>query len=184
MSFHRAEAFALGGLMIAWQRSNLQLRRPSWNRPTFWSRCLTQQIARPLPAGSAMQTFLTVKGLLGYIAVVDQLVMTIVGPMAGSGIRFQVLMNGAPVPFTQYPVNVELGKEGSTTYPVIPRPWYLPVLETDTLEIQAENTGPLQRTVLAGTYGWYYSTIDSTSTQTDKGVTDATYGPVVGSAAP
>jgi len=182
MSFQRAEAFALGGLMIALQRSNVQMRRPSWNDPTFWSRCLTKQLARPLPAGSPMQTMLTVKGLLNYVAIIDQLTMTVVGPTAGTGIRFQVLLNGGPVPFTNYPSGIELNKDAPTVYPVIPRPWYLPVLETDTIEIQAENLGGLQRTVLVGAYGWYYSTVDATTTAGDNGITDSAYPPVTGGA--
>ena len=184
MTLQRAEAFALGGLFLALQGSNVQVRRPSWNRPTFWSRSLTKQLARPLPAGSPMQTMLTIKGLANYVAVIDRLVMTVVGPLTGTGIRFQVLLDGGRVPATNYPANVDLNKEGPTTYPVIPRPWYLPVLETQTVEIQVENLGGLQRTVLLGAYGWYYSTVDATNVGVDHGVTDAAYAPITGGPTP
>ena len=180
MSFRRSEAVALGGFLLAWQNSNLQVRRPSWNRPTFWSRSLTSQLARPVPAGTPMTDFLSISGLLNYVAVVDQLVMTIVGPMAGSGIRFEIDVNGSPVPATRYPANIELSKKGPTTYPVVPRPWYLPILETQTMNIRVENLGALQRTVLVAAYGWYYSTVDATNIGVDNGVTDAAYAPVTG----
>ena len=98
MTFRRSEAVALGGFLLAWKNSNLQVRRPSWNRPTFWSRSLTSQLARPVPAGTPMSNFLSISGLLNYVAVVDQLVMTIVGPMTGAGIRFEIDVNGSPVP--------------------------------------------------------------------------------------
>lgn len=180
MSFQRAEAFALGGVMLALRGSNVQMRRPSWNNPNFWSRCLTHQLARPLPSGSPMQTFLEIKGLYNYVAIIDKLVMTVAGATAGSGVRFQILADGSPVPFTNYPSGVELNKDAPTVYPVIPRPWYLPVLEGQTIQIQAENLGPFQRIILVGAYGWYYSTVDATTTGADNGVTDAAYTPLTG----
>lgn len=184
MALQRSEAFALGGFFLALQGSNVQMRLPSWNDPTFWSRSLTKQLARPIPAGTPMTTFLTIKGLLNYVAIIDQLVMTVVGPTAGTGIRFRVLLDGAPVPATTYPANIDLNKEAPTVYPVIPRPWYLPVLETQTVEIQVENLGGLQRTVLVAAYGWYYSTVDATSVAVDHGVTDAAYTPMAGGPTP
>lgn len=184
MAFQRSEAFALGGLLLALQGSNVQARRPSWNRPNFWSRSLTHQIARPVPAGTAMTTMLSIKGLLNYVAVVDRLVMTVVGPTAGTGIRFQTLIDGGPVPDTSYPANIELNKEGPIIYPVEPRPWYLPILETQTLEIQVENLGGLQRTVLVAAYGWYYATVDATTIGGDNGVTDGAYPPIAGGPTP
>lgn len=184
MAFQRSEAFALGGLLLALQGSNVQARRPSWNRPTFWSRSLTQQLARPLPAGSTMTTMLSIRGLKNYIAVVDRIVMTVVGPTAGTGIRFQALLDGGPVPNTNYPANIDLNKEGPTTYPVEPRPWYLPILETQELELQAENLGGLQRTILVAAYGWYYATVDATTVGGDNGVTDAAYPPLAGGPTP
>lgn len=184
MAFQRSEAFALGGLLLALQGSNVQMRRPSWNRPTFWSRCLAKQIARPVAAGTAMTTLLTVEGLPNYVAVVDRIVMTVVGPTAGTGIRFQALIDGGLVPNTQYPADIELNKEGPTTYPVESRSWYLPVLQTQELELQVENLGGLQRTVLMAAYGWYYATVDATSVAADNGVTDGAYPPLAGGPTP
>lgn len=178
MSFQRSEAVALSGFLLAWQKSNLPLRRPSWNRPTFWSRTVTKQIARPVAAGTAMADFLSVSGLPGYVAVVDRLTMTAVG--APTDIQFQVVVNGAPVPATSYPVGIELNKTASTTYPAIPREFYYPVLETETLTVRVANLGALQRTILVGIYGWFYSTVDATDFRSDNGVTDAGYTPVVG----
>lgn len=178
MSFQRSEAVALSGFLLAWQKSNLPLRRPSWNRPTFWSRTVTQQIARPVPAGTAMADFLSVSGLPGYVAIVDRLVMTAVGPT--TGLEFEVAVNGNRVPATNYPAGVDLNKAGPTTYPTLPRKFYQPVLSTETLTIRVANTGGLQRTVLAGIYGWFYATVDATDFGADNGVTDAGYTPVVG----
>jgi hypothetical protein len=131
-----------------------------------------------------MTTFLEISGLANYVAVVDQLIMTAVGPLAGTGIRFQVLLDGSPIPNVQYPANVELNKEAPTVYPAEPRSFYQPLLQTQKLTIQAENLGAIQRIILVGAYGWYYSTYDATAVGADNGVTDATYAPVTGGSAP
>jgi hypothetical protein len=174
------EAVAIAAACKALRGSNLQVRAPSYTLPSFWSRPLYKTAYLPVNANTDWQTLVLVAGQPQYVAVVHQYVATSLGSLAVTGLEFRMLMNGQPVTSVSMTPGVELNKDGPNSYPVIPRKIFLPVNETQRLEIQVRNPTGIQRVAIGLLGGWFIDARDSTITSDENAVVGTVYTPFVG----
>lgn len=168
------EQAALLDIVKAMRGSNVPVRRPSWNLPTFWSRSLTKTVAIPLDASSSWSTILEVTGLNAYTGVVTGYTATAFAPADIANVEFRIAQNGALVPSVSLASGVETNRESGAQFPTFPRSIYFLLQKpTDSLWIQARNNGTLQQMVLCGVFGWYFDNANQAEIGTLEGLTDA-----------
>ncbi len=174
MELERYEQAALDSIVQAMRSSNIPVRRPSWNDPTFWSRPLTKTVIIPLSTDTAFSTVLEVRGLNGYTGVVTGYVATSYTPMDLSSVDFRLAYKGALIPTVELASGVERNRESGTQFPTFPQQTFF-ILDNDqsTLWIQARNNNVLQQTLLLSVYGWYFDNQNQAERGTLEGMTDA-----------
>ncbi len=161
-------------MFAALQNSNVPIRRPSWNDPTFWSRPLNTTIAIPLNASATWTNILTVRGRNSYTGRVTGYVATTFNPASIALVEFRFVFNGKLMPNVQLTPNVERNRQTPTLFPTFLQNIFM-LLENpdDQLTIQAMNTGVFQQLVLCAFYGWYYDNMNQAEKSTLEGLTDA-----------
>lgn len=174
------ESVALAAICKAMRGSNLQVRQPSYNYPSFWSRPIYKTKYLALPPNQGWQTLVLVTGLPQYVGILRQFVATSLGDVATSGLLFRMLINGIPSQDVQFAAGVEFNKESAGSYPIIPRDFFLPVNETQRVEIQAWNPTAIQQIAIGMLAGWYIDARDSTVTSNDNAMVDGVYTPFAG----
>lgn len=155
------------------QNSNVPMRRPSWNDPTFWSRPLVKTIGIPLNAGTWTDV-LQLDGRSGYTAFVNGYTATTLDAAAIAQVRFRLLYNGRFLSTIDFVSDVERNRESATLFPTFPQETFF-LIETprDNLRIQAINDGTFQQMVLCGFFGWYYDNKNQAERGNLEGLTDA-----------
>lgn len=174
------EAVAIAAVCKALRGSNLQVRHPSYTYPSFWSRSIFQTAYMAVNAQTDWQTLVRVQGLPQYVGIVKQYVATSLGNIAVAGLEFRMLKNGSVLGSVSFAPGVELSKDGPNTYPVVPRDIFVPVNETETLEIQVRNPTAIQRIGIGLLSGWMIDSRDSTVTSNDNAMVDGVYSSQVG----
>jgi hypothetical protein len=173
------EAVAIAAICKALRGSNLQVRRPSYTYPSFWSRPLYRTAYRAINANSDWQDLVIAQGQPQYIGIIQQYVATSLGSLALAGLEFRILKDGSPLDVSMAP-GVEFNKDGPNTYPIVPRDIFLPVNETETVALQVRNPTAVQRIAIGLFGGWYIDSRDSTVTSSTNAVVDSVYTPMVG----
>ncbi len=164
----------LGPLFSALQNSNIPVRRPSWNDPTFWSRPLVETVAIPLNASASWSTILTAKGRSGYTGRVAGYVATTLTAATLASVQFRFVYNGKLLPNVDIESSVEWNRESATLFPTFPRKLFMLLENPDSyLSIQAMNTGIFQQMLLCAFYGWYYDNMNQAEKSRLEGMTDA-----------
>lgn len=168
------EQAALDSIVKAMRSSNVPVRRPSWNNPTFWSKSLTRTLAIPLEPSTSWSTVLEVKGLNGYTGIVEGYTATSFSPAAIADVEFRLAYKGALIPTVDFVSDVERNRESATLFPTFPQSTYF-ILDNDqsSLWIQARNNGAVQQMILCGFFGWYFDSQNQTERTTLEGMTDA-----------
>jgi hypothetical protein len=174
------ETVALAAICKALRGSNLQVRQPSYNYPSFWSRPIYKTNYLAVPPNAPWRTLVLVTGLPQYVGILRQFVATSLGSVALTGLRFRFLVNGQPDSNIQLLPGVEYNKDGGNSYPIIPRNFFLPVNETQRVEIQVENPTNVQQIAIGLLAGWYMDSMDSTVTANSNAMVDGVYTPFVG----
>jgi len=173
------EAVAIAAICKALRGSNLQVRRPSYTYPSFWSRPLYKTAYTAINANTDWQDLVVVQGQPQYIGIIQQYVATSLGSLSAAGLEFRILKNGSPLDVS-LAAGVEVNKDGPNTYPIIPRSIFLPVNETERVALQVRNPTAVQRIAIGLFGGWYIDSRDSTVTSNDNAVVDSVYTPLVG----
>jgi hypothetical protein len=173
------ETVALAAICKALRGSNLQVRKPSYTYPSFWTRPLYATAYKPINANTSWQTLLEVKGKPQYIGIIKQFVATSLGSIALTGLEFRLLKNGTALDVTLAP-GIEFNKTGPNTYPIVPRDIFLPVNETETVQLEVRNPTGLQAIAIGLLGGWFIDSRDSTVTADSNAVTDGVYSSLVG----
>ena len=173
------EAVAIAAICKALRGSNLQVRRPSYTYPSFWSRPLYKTAYLPINANTDWQDLVVVRGQPQYIGIIKQYVATSLGSMALTGLEFRMLKDGSPLAVT-LGAGVEMNKDGPNTYPIIPRNIFLPVNETEQVTLQVRNQTAVQRIAIGLLGGWYFDSRDSIVTSNSNAVVDGVYVPLTG----
>lgn len=174
------EAVAIAAICKALRGSNLQVRQPTYNYPSFWSRPIYATKYLTVPGNSGWQSLIIVAGLPQYVGILRQYVATSLGNLAASGLAFRFLINGQPDTNIQLTQGVEFNKDAANSYPIIPRNFFLPVNETQRVELQVQNTGGVQQVAIGLLAGWYMDSRDSTVTSNDNAMVDGVYPPFMG----
>jgi len=173
------EAVALAAICKAMRGSNLQVRRPSYTYPSYWTRPVFRTVYRPVNANTDWSRLVAVSGKPQYVAILRQFVATSLGSIAIAGLEFRILKNGLALDIVLTP-GIEFNKDGPNTYPIIPRDFFLPVNETETVEIQVRNPTALQAIAIGMLAGWEIDSRDSTVTSNSNAMVDGVYTPLVG----
>lgn len=139
--------------------SNMPMRRPSHDQPTFWSLPLTPTKIEPLAAGTWVN-FLTLEGTPGFLKRVAAYVATTFGDQTISGVEFRFLFNGTLAPNMTLANDVDHNKISSTTFPAVFQRTFFLVGDKDKLILQARNTGVFQQLVCAAFFGWLFDNAD------------------------
>lgn len=174
------ESVALAAICKAMRGSNMQFREPSYNYPSFWSRPIYTTNYLAVPPNSGWTTLVTVVGLQQYVAIIRQYVATTLGSVAASGLLFRMLINGLPGTDIDLAAGVEFNKLGANSYPIVPRNIFLPVNQTQRVEIQVFNPTAMQQIAIGLLAGWYIDAVDSTVTSNSNAIVDSVYTPFVG----
>ncbi len=167
------EQALLAAVQRALRSSNVPLRLPSNSLPTFWSNPLTLTKIQPVPNGG-WSNFLVLRGLIGFVYRMDGYVCTTYGDQTLSGVDFRFVLNGNLAPNMSLATGVDHNKESPVTYPVVPQKTFFLIGENDELVIQVQNTNIFQQLVLAGFFGWQYTTADSPQRDRISVITDDT----------
>ncbi len=168
------EQAALDSIVKAMRSSNVPVRRPSWNEPTFWSRSLTKTLPIPLAPSTSWSTILTVEGLSGYTGIVEGYTATPFAPAAIAAVDFRLAYNGALIPSVDFVSNVERNRETPTLFPTFQQDTYFILDNPQTsLWIQARNNSAVQQMILCGFFGWYFDNMNQAERGTLEGMTDA-----------
>lgn len=167
MDYERA---AFEQMVRALPTSNLPIRRPSFNDPTFWSRPIVKTKIEPLLAGTWVN-FLEVQGAANYGVVIDKYVADSFGDNVLSNLEFRLIFGGTiPSNFSIVP-GWEHHKPTPSSYPMVPQNTYF-ILETnDKLILQVRNTGVAQQLVTAAFFGYAFNTY-TTEKGFRQGLTD------------
>ncbi len=171
MQLEGYERQAFGTVVRMLPRSNVPVRRPSYNDHTFWSRPLVQTKIEPVAAGGWVN-FLRLPGILNYVYVVDQYVADSFGDNALSGLEFRFVFNGTLPPEFSILAGAEHHKQPVTLFPMVPQDTFFLVSQTDELIIQVRNNGVFQQLVCCAFYGYAYNTY-MTEKNWREGMTDA-----------
>ncbi len=164
----------LGRVFAALQNSNVPIRWPSWNHPTFWARPLTKTLAIPLNPSSRWSDVLSVTGLNGYTGLVTGYTATAFQSAALADVRFRLTYKGRLISTIDFVSSVERNRESATLFPTFPQATFFPVeTEQDALTIQAINDGAFQQMVLCGFFGYYYDNQNQAEKGNLEGMTDA-----------
>ncbi len=174
------ESVALAAICKAMRGSNLQVRQPSYNYPSFWSRPIYKTNYLAVAPNTGWQTLVLVTGLPQYVGILRQFVATTLGSVAASGLQFRFVINGIPSQDIQLSAGVEFNKDGANSYPIIPRNFFLPVNETQRVEIQVWNPTAVQQIAIGLLAGWFIDARDSTVTSNDNAMVDGVYTPFAG----
>jgi hypothetical protein len=151
----------------------LQIRRPSWEQPTYWSRPI---IVTKMPV--LMPTVDWVDALewrapVQFMSVITAFTATTVKTPETSNVTFQLAVNGFPMPAVGLAAAANLFKPA--LYPVVQRQIFTTVAENQRFTIQAMNTGIIPQTLLLAISGWSYDTRDierGSDGSGSQGVTD------------
>jgi hypothetical protein len=173
------EAVAFAAICKAMRGSNLQVRAPSYIQPSFWSRPLYTTNYLAVPAGSGWTTLVAVQGKPQYVAIIRQFVATSLGDVTLTGLEFRFLINGQPTSDIQIQAGVEFNKDGPNSYPIIPRNTFIPVNETQRVEIQVRNPTAMQQIAIGLLSGWFIDSVDSTVTANSNAMVDGVYTSMV-----
>lgn len=174
------EAVAIAAVCKALRGSNLQVRPPSYTAPSFWSRSMFVTAYLAIDAQTDWQTLVYVQGVPQFVGVIKQYVATSLGGIAVAGLEFRLTKNGSALGAVTLAPGVEMNKDGPNTYPVIPRDIFIPVNETETVEIQVRNPTAIQRIGVGLFSGWYMNALDSTVTSNNNAMVDGVYTPLIG----
>ncbi len=167
------EQALLAAVQRALRSSNVPLRLPSNSAPTFWSNPLTPTKIQPV-ANGGWAPFLVLRGLVGFVYRVNGYVATTFGDQSLSGVEFRFVLNGTLAPNMSLANGVDHNKESPTTFPVVPQQTFFLIGENDELVIQVQNTNIFQQLVIAGFFGWQYTTADSPQRDRISVITDDT----------
>ena len=174
------EAVAIAAICKSMRGSNLQVRRPSYTKPSFWSRPIYTTNYMPVAPNTGWQTLVLVTGKPQYVAIIRQYVATTLGNVVTSGLKFRLLINGIPATSFNLATGVEFNKDAVNSYPIIPRDTFLPVNETQRVEIQVTNPTAMQQIAIGLLAGWFIDSMDSTVTSETNAMVDGVYTPFVG----
>ncbi len=150
-----AQAIALASLLVSLPSTNFPGRRPSYTRPTFWSRPRPTTRIEPLAQTGTWQDWLTIQGSDARRTVVEAYSASTIEPLATPGVEFRFRLNGKLLDISLAP-GVDVSKDAND-YPFKKRSTYLTVGPTDTLTMQVRNTGALQRTVCGAFWAYEYN---------------------------
>ncbi len=151
--------------------STIPVRLPSNYQPTFWSNPLTPTKIAPV-ANGGWTNFLALQGIPGFVYRVSGYVATTYGDAALSDVDFRFVLNGGLAPNMSFTPGSDLNKISPTTYPVVPQRTFFYVGEQDRLILQARNNNLFQQLVIAGLFGWQYTTSDSPQRDSISVITD------------
>ncbi len=151
--------------------SNLPVRRPSYNRPTFWSRPVIETKIEPVAAGTWID-FLVLTGIPSFAQVVTQYVADSFGDNALSNLEFRMVFDGLIPPNFSILAGAEHHKQPVTAFPLVPQETFFIIEPTDRLVLQVRNTGVVQQLVCAAFYGYTYQS-DFNEKTWREGITDA-----------
>lgn len=171
MDLQPYERQAFETIVRALPTSNMPVRRPSFNDPTFWSRPLVLTKIEPVAAGGWVD-FLVLPGILNYVYVVNKYVADSFGDNALSGLEFRLVFDGTIPPNFSILPGAEHHKQPVTAFPLVPQKTFFLVEENDNLILQVRNTGVFQQLVCCAFYGYAYNTY-MTEKNWREGVTDA-----------
>lgn len=174
------EAVALAAVCKALRGSNLQVRQPSYLRPSFWSRPFYITNYLPVAPNTGWTDLVRVNGLPQYVGVVKQYVATSLGSLVTAGLEFRLFMDGLPMEGVQFSPGMDLNKDGPNTYPVVPRDTFIPVNQTQRLALQVRNPTANQQIAMGTLAGWYFDSVDSTVTSNSNAMVDGVYSSMVG----
>ncbi len=174
------EAVAIAAICKGMRGSNMQFREPTFNYPSFWTRPLYATNYLAVAPNTGWQTLVSVSGLPQYVGIINQYVATAFGDVAASGLIFRFLFNGIPMTDVTLAAGIDFNKDSPTSYPVIPREIFIPVNQTQTVEIQVANPTAVQQIAIGLLGGWYMDARDSTVTSNENAVVDTVYAPLVG----
>jgi hypothetical protein len=167
------ETAILGALQAALRNSNLPVRRPSNEQPTFWSYPLCLTKIQPVPLQD-WTNFLFLPGLKGNTYRVSSYVATTFGDQTISGVQFRFLFNGTLPPNMTLANGVDHNKTSSTSFPVVPQGTCFLVEEKDSLIIQVKSTNVFQQMACAALLGWRYDNPNSVDKTARSVITDDT----------
>ena len=152
----------------------LPMRRPNWNDPPLWSLPLTQTAITPVAGDGAWVPLLTVAGIPGFIAVVNQFVLTAYLPNALADLNIRMIYNGRFTASIQLVGTGEYNRKTPTTWPTHGRQTFFALVNAnDSLQLQVQNVGIFQQLVLSAFYGWYANVDDQAERATVQGMGDA-----------
>jgi hypothetical protein len=151
------ETEIFGVVEEALRSSNLPIRRPSNEQPTFWDYPICPSRIEPVSAAAGWVDFLTIKGLIGTTHRVSGYVATGFGDATLSGLEFRFLFNGTLAPNMDLGVGIEQNKITPSTFPCVRQSTCFLVEESDSLVLQVRNTGVFQQLVCAYLTGWRYN---------------------------
>lgn len=171
MELHAYERAAFETLVRMLPKSNLPVRRPSYNKPTFWSRPVVVTKIEPVAAGGWVD-FLSLTGIPSYAQVVNKYVADAFGDNALSGLEFRMVFDGLLPPNFSILAGAEHHKQPVTSFPLVPQNTFFIIEPTDTLTLQVRNTGVFQQLVCAAFYGYTYET-NTNEKNWREGMTDA-----------
>lgn len=146
-------------------------RRPSHQQPTFWSRPLTPTKIEPV-ANGGWTNFLVLRGIPGFVYRVSQYVATVYGDAALSSVDFRFVLDGTLPPNMEFASGIDLNKIAVTSFPVVRQSTFFYVGEQNRLILQVRNNNVFQQMVIAGFFGWQYTSADSPQRDSMSVITD------------
>lgn len=156
------------------QFAPIPIRRPSFNKPSFWSRALNITRARPVEDDPLWQDFLVVKAEDLHPRVIKRFVVT---SQNEGAVSWRFARNNTLPDQDSFNINTVVEKNldrfAANPYPCNWRDVYIRLEDDDIFRIQVLNTSGQKQLCFAGVQGWYYPQLRSPSEiSRSEGMTD------------
>jgi hypothetical protein len=174
------EAVALAAMCKALRGSALQTRKPTYEVADFWSKPIFTSSYTPVDANTDWQDLVVVAGQPQFVAILKQYVATTLGSVAASGLLFRMALDGLPLNTVSLAAGLDINKDSPTSYPVVPRKFFMAINETHRLSIQVKNPTNFQQMAVGLLVGWYMTSVDSTVTADSNAIAGTVYQGLVG----
>lgn len=171
----QSELLALGAVLASMQRSNVQIRRPSVNRPPYWGQsfALTTVVPMPPSVGPGWADLIVVPSKAEHYTVITGYSLGCIGSLATSGLAFQFINNDAVMTNqVDIPAGIDLNRTAPTSWPMRVRDLRLVLPMTTRFALQFRNTALTAQYAICGLFGYYAAARDATILDWG-GVTDA-----------